>query len=88
MIAYENYISTKFWTKVPDDIIPLFMVNVKDRKDTHMNYNINVNEPEMLSVNDTAEKWGISKHYARQLALSGTVKAVRIGKGKILINQL
>ncbi len=41
----------------------------------------------MLSINETAERWGITKHYARQLALSGTVKAVRIGKGKILINQ-
>ena len=43
--------------------------------------------PLMLSINETAERWGITKHYARQLALSGKVKAVRIGKGKILINQ-
>lgn len=44
------------------------------------------NIPQMLSVKETAENFGISQYYARQLALSGTVKAVRIGKGKILIN--
>lgn len=43
--------------------------------------------PIMESVNRTAEIWGISRHYARQLALSGLVKAVRVGRGKILINQ-
>lgn len=42
---------------------------------------------EMKSINETAEKYGISPHYARSLALSGAVKAVRIGRGKILINQ-
>ena len=41
----------------------------------------------MLSIDETAERWNITRHYARQLALSGTVKAVRIGKRKILINQ-
>lgn len=41
----------------------------------------------MLSVNETAQNYGISQHYARQLALSGKVKAVRVGRGKILINQ-
>ena len=41
---------------------------------------------EMKSINETAEKYGITPHYARSLALSGRVKAVRIGKGKILIN--
>ena len=45
------------------------------------------NLPLMLSINETAERWGITKHYDRKLALSGTVNAVRIGKGKILINQ-
>lgn len=40
----------------------------------------------MLSVKETAEKFGISQHYARQLALSGKVKAVRVGRNKILIN--
>ena len=42
--------------------------------------------PLMLGVKETAEHFGISQHYARQLALSGTVKAVRIGRGKILVN--
>ncbi len=41
----------------------------------------------MLGVNETAQNYGISQHYARQLALSGKVKAVRVGRGKILINQ-
>lgn len=40
----------------------------------------------MLGIKETAEKFGISQNYARQLALSGTVKAVRVGRGKILIN--
>lgn len=42
--------------------------------------------PEMLGIKETAEKFGISQNYARQLALSGTVKAVRVGRNKILIN--
>ena len=42
---------------------------------------------EMKSINETAERYGITPHYARSLALSGRVKAVRIGIGKILINQ-
>lgn len=42
--------------------------------------------PLMLGVKETAEHFGISQHYARQLALSGTVSAVRVGKNKILIN--
>ncbi len=45
------------------------------------------NIPLMLGVDSTAEAWGISKYYARQLALSGKVKAVRVGRGKILVNQ-
>lgn len=45
------------------------------------------NIPEMLGVKETAERFGIAQHYARQLALSGKVKAVRVGRGKILINQ-
>ena len=43
--------------------------------------------PEMKSIVETAERYGIMPHYARSLALSGKVKAVRIGRGKILINQ-
>ncbi|MBO4867957.1 MAG: helix-turn-helix domain-containing protein [Ruminococcus sp.] len=41
----------------------------------------------MLGIPETADAFGISQHYARQLALQGKVKAVRVGKGKILINQ-
>lgn len=41
----------------------------------------------MKSIVETAERYGITPHYARSLALSGKVKAVRIGRGKILINQ-
>lgn len=44
------------------------------------------NIPEMLGVKEIAERFGIAQHYARQLALSGAVKAVRVGRGKILIN--
>lgn len=44
------------------------------------------NVPIMLGVKETAERFGIAQHYARQLALSGKVKAVRVGRGKILIN--
>lgn len=49
---------------------------------------ISINEriPEMLGVKETAERFGIAQHYARQLALSGAVKAVRVGRNKILIN--
>lgn len=42
--------------------------------------------PVMLTIKETAERFGIAPYYARQLALSGTVKAVRVGRGKILIN--
>lgn len=44
------------------------------------------NIPLMLGVKETAERFGIAQNYARQLALSGSVKAVRVGRGKILIN--
>ena len=43
--------------------------------------------PQMLGVKETAVNFGIAQHFARQLALSGKVKAVRVGRGKILINQ-
>ena len=46
----------------------------------------NNNIPIMLGVKETALRSGIAQHYARQLALSGKVKAVRVGRGKILIN--
>ena len=41
--------------------------------------------PEMLTVKQTAERFGIAQHHARQLALTGKVRAIRAGK-KILIN--
>lgn len=47
---------------------------------------MNSNIPTMLGVKETAEMFGISQNYARQLALSGSVKAVRVGRNKILIN--
>ena len=50
------------------------------------NFIITKNIPEMLGVKETAERFGIAQHYARQLALSGRVKAVRVGRNKILIN--
>lgn len=43
--------------------------------------------PDMRGVKETAENFGIAQHFARQLALSGKVAAVRVGRGKILINQ-
>lgn len=42
--------------------------------------------PTMLGVKEIAQRFGIAVNYARQLALSGKVKAVRVGRGKILIN--
>lgn len=47
---------------------------------------INTHVPLMLGVKETAEMFGIAQNYARQLALSGAVKAVRVGRNKILIN--
>ena len=38
---------------------------------------------EMKSINETAEKYGITPHYARSLALSGKVKAVKKGEATI-----
>lgn len=42
--------------------------------------------PRMLSIEDAAKEAGLSKYAVRLLALSGKVAAVRIGKGKIMIN--
>lgn len=52
------------------------------------NIKLNTKAPIMIGVKETAEAFGIAQHYVRQLALSGAVKAVRVGKGKgkILIN--
>lgn len=44
------------------------------------------NLPIMESVKQTAKNFGIAEHHARQLALTGKVKATRAGN-KILINQ-
>lgn len=42
--------------------------------------------PDMRGVRETAEHFGIARHFVRKLALSGKVKACRAGN-KILINQ-
>lgn len=47
---------------------------------------LKTNIPEMLGVKETADKFGVSCYYIRKLALSGKVKAVRAGRGKILVN--
>lgn len=52
------------------------------RLEVHMN-----NIPVMLGIKETATNWNITPNYARSLALSGKVAAVRVGRGKILINQ-
>lgn len=41
--------------------------------------------PEMLTVKDTAKKFGLSEYLIRTKAKSGEIVAVRIGK-KLLIN--
>ena len=51
-----------------------------------MNMMQNTNIPVMKGIIECAELFGISRHYCRQLALTGAVKAVRVGRGKILIN--
>ena len=45
-----------------------------------------MNVPVMKGVAECAELFGISQHYCRQLAKTGAVKAVFVGRGKILIN--
>lgn len=52
-----------------------------------VNFEIKTNIPAMCGVKETAKNFSIAEHHARQLALSGKVKAVRAGRGKILINQ-
>lgn len=42
--------------------------------------------PRMMSIEDCATETGLSKYAVRLLALSGKVAAVRIGKGKIMVN--
>lgn len=40
----------------------------------------------MITLREAAEAFGLSYYYLRQLALSGTVPAVRAGRSKILVN--
>ena len=51
-----------------------------------MNMMQNTNIPVLKGIIECAELFGISRHYCRQLALTGAVRAVRVGRGKILIN--
>ena len=53
---------------------------------TDYNLNFNENIPDMRGVKETAAHFNIAVHHARQLALTGKVKAIRAGN-KILINQ-
>lgn len=41
---------------------------------------------EMMSVRDTAERYGLSCYFVRSLLLAGRVHGVRIGRGKLLVN--
>ncbi len=41
---------------------------------------------EMMSVRDTAERYGLSMYIVRLWLLSGKIKGVRIGRGKLLCN--
>lgn len=45
-----------------------------------------MNERIMLSLREAAEVYGLSYYFLRQLALSGTIPAVRAGRSKILVN--
>lgn len=51
------------------------------------NIEITTNTPQMLGIKETALAFGIAQYHARQIALSGKVKAIRVGRSKILINQ-
>lgn len=46
----------------------------------------NTSVPLMLGIVPAAKRYGLSQHYVRKLLLSGTVKGVRIGRGKLLCN--
>lgn len=43
------------------------------------------NKPVMLTINQTAERVGLSAYFIRKLALNGTIRAIRAGS-KIYIN--
>ena len=61
---------------------------VKRKRGIMTDFNVTYNDsiPVMCGVKETAAHFGIAQHFARQLALTGKVKAVRAGN-KILINQ-
>ncbi len=42
--------------------------------------------PKMLSVDETARTFGLSRYAVRMLLLSGKVHGLRIGRGKLLCN--
>ncbi len=42
--------------------------------------------PLMLGIIPTADRYGLSQNYIRQLLLSGKVKGVRVGRNKLLCN--
>lgn len=46
-----------------------------------------MNNKIMLSLREAAEAFGLSYFFLRQLALSGTIPAVRAGHSKILVNR-
>lgn len=46
----------------------------------------NENIPRMLGIRETAQRYALSQNYVRTLLLSGQVKGVRIGRGKLLCN--
>lgn len=41
---------------------------------------------EMLSIRDASARYGLSRYILRRWLLSGTIRGVRIGRGKLLIN--
>lgn len=44
------------------------------------------NVPRMLGLKEAATEFSLSYNAVRQMALRGAIPAVRIGKGKILVN--
>ena len=46
-----------------------------------------MNERIMLTLREAAEAFGLSYYFLRQLALSGSIPAVRAGRSKILVNR-
>ena len=40
----------------------------------------------MLTLKQASETFGLSYYATRQLALSGAIPAIRVGRGKILVN--